>query len=225
MSIRKIAFGSLAAVVAGGVSLVLAPGASATATHNVTLTCQAPTTIYGDIGDTFIFTMANTCASNYEFYNSLDYDNGPAGFLQYVSSVNEIGLDLSTVDWYGYSDGLGTTTFTTILLSTNSSLMSLSVGDKVAEVDQDTAASSHDIVYGGSAVADVVGQTPPPVSQAVGMPISGSCLDVNDAALNWGGSTSGNWKASWQEWVNNGAGGSVCQRTLHYVGEGQWVSN
>ena len=95
----------------------------------------------------------------------------------------------------------------------------------MAEVDQDNAASAFDIIYGGSAVADVVDQSPPPVSQAVAMPVSGSCLDVKDADLNWGGAESGNWMPSWQQWVNNGTGGSVCQRTLNYVGAGKWAAS
>jgi hypothetical protein len=201
-------------IVGAAGSLVLAPTASAAETHYVTLTCQAPTTIYGDVGDTFIFTMANTCDSSYELYNSLNYDNGPEGFLE------NNGDDYY---WYVYSDGSGTTTITTILLSSNGGSAPLSVGDKVAEVDQDSVASAFDIIYGGSAVADVVDQSPPPVAQALAMPVSGSCLDVKDADLNWGGAESGNWKPSWQQWVNNGAGGSVCQRTLNYVGAGKWA--
>jgi hypothetical protein len=207
---------ALAMMVGAGGSVVLAPAANAAGTHYVTLTCQAPTTIYGDVGDTFIFTMANTCDSFYELYNTLNYDNGPDGFL-------ENNGDRS--DWYVYSDGSGTTTITTILLSSNGGSTPLSVGDKVAEVDQDSVATAFDIIYGGSAVADVVDQSPPPVAQAVAMPVSGSCLDVKDADLNWGGAESGNWKPSWQQWVNNGAGGGVCQRTLNYVGAGKWAAS
>ena len=215
---------AVALLVGAGASLVLAPAANAAGTHDVTLTCQAPTTIYGDVGDAFIFTMANTCDGAYELYNTLDYNIGPPGFLQYVSNVNLYGF-IPGADWYGYSDGSGTTIITTILLSTNGGSTPLSVGDKVAQVDQDSAASAFDIIYGGSAVADVVDQSPPPVSQAVAMPVSGSCLDVKDADLNWGGAESGNWKPSWQQWVNNGAGGGVCQRTLSYVGAGKWAAS
>ncbi len=42
-------------------SVAVAMMVGAGGTHDVTLTCQAPTTIYRDFGDTFIFTMANTC--------------------------------------------------------------------------------------------------------------------------------------------------------------------
>ena len=208
---------AVALMVGAGGSLVLAPAANAAGTHYVTLTCQAPATIYGDVGDTFIFTMANTCDSSYELYNALDYDNGPEGFLENNGDDSY---------WYVYSDGSGTTTITTILLSSNGGSTPLSVGDKVAEVDQDSAASAFDIIYGGNVVPNVVVQAPPPpppVSQAVAMPVSGSCLDVKDADLNWGGSASGNWKPSWQQWMNNGAGGGVCQRTLNYVGAGKWA--
>ncbi len=223
---------AVAMMVGAGGSLVLAPAASAAATHYVTLTCQAPTTIYGDVGDTFIFTMANTCSSSHELWNILDDINYDTGFLAFVSATNYGSLwDTSPAnnDWYGNSNGLGTTTFTTTLLQNNiyQNPLTLTAGGAVAVtyLYSQGVEVSFPIVYGGRAVADVVDQSPPPVPQAVTMPVSGSCLDVKDADLNWGGSVSGNWKPSWQQWVNNGAGGSVCQRTLNYVGAGRWAAS
>lgn len=58
--------------------------------------------------------------------------------------------------------------------------------------------------------------TPADVQQAVGMPASGSCAAVSDASLNWGDVPSGGWVASWGAWLNNGAGGAACVRTLTY---------
>jgi hypothetical protein len=219
---------ALAMMVGAGGSVVLAPAASAAETHNVTLTCQAPATIYGDVGDTFIFTMANTCSSNHELFNVLDDNNYAVGFLAFVSAVNYRTLwDTSPADndWYGYSNGSGTTTFTTTLLSTSggSPRLTLTVGSAVAVTDRGNAETALPIIYGGRLVSDIVDQTPPPVFQAVVTPISGSCLDVKDDDLNWGGAAAGSWKPSWQQWVNNGAGGSVCQRTLNYVGAGKWA--
>lgn len=225
---------ALAMMVGAGGSVVLAPAASAAETHYVTLTCQAPTTIYGDVGDTFIFTMANTCSSRHDLFNVLDDINYDTGFLAFVSANNDGGVwDTSPAnnDWYVLSDGSGTTTITTTLLQNNiyptPQTLTLTVGGAVAEAHYYVfpVEYSYPIIYGGRLVSDVADQTPPPVSQAVAMPVSGSCLDVKDADLNWGGSASGNWKPSWQQWVNNGAGGNVCQRTLNYVGAGKWAAS
>jgi hypothetical protein len=223
---------AVAMLVGAGGSVVLAPAASAAETHYVTLTCQAPTTIYGDVGDTFIFTMANTCSSNHELWNVLDDNDYDTGFLAFVSATNYGNIwDTSPAnnDWYGTSNGSGTTTFTTTLLQTNiyQNPLTLTVGGAVAitYLYSQQVEVSFPIIYGGNPVSDVADQTPPPVSQAVATPVSGSCLDVKDADLNWGGAESGNWKPSWQQWVNNGAGGGVCQRTLNYVGAGKWAAS
>ncbi len=51
--------------------------------------------------------------------------------------------------------------------------------------------------------------TPPPVYEAIAK--SGAC------------DTENGWAESWQHWVNAGAGGAVCERTLVYlVGQGNW---
>lgn len=68
-------------------------------------------------------------------------------------------------------------------------------------------------------------QTPLPVLQQVEVPVSGSCAVVDDAALNWGGASSGGWSASWAGWTRDGKGGAVCTRTLSYSNSlGHWVS-
>ena len=54
------------------------------------------------------------------------------------------------------------------------------------------------------------------VGQAVGLPASGTCADVDDADLNWSGVASGGWTAGWGTWLNDGAGGEACLRTLVY---------
>lgn len=58
--------------------------------------------------------------------------------------------------------------------------------------------------------------TPPDVIQAVGMPASGTCDDVADTALNWGDVASGGWSVGWGEWLDDGAGGVACVRTLTF---------
>ena len=60
---------------------------------------------------------------------------------------------------------------------------------------------------------------PRPVLQQVGVPVSGSCVDVDDSELGWGTGLTGGWGTSWAEWRN----GPVCTRTLRYGAAGWHV--
>jgi hypothetical protein len=53
--------------------------------------------------------------------------------------------------------------------------------------------------------------------QAVALPASGACTDVVDTDFGWGTGLAGGWNPSWQQWVNDGQGGPVCQRSIAYV--------
>lgn len=64
--------------------------------------------------------------------------------------------------------------------------------------------------------ADEESNTPADVYQAVGMPASGSCDAVTDTSLNWGDVASGGWSVGWGDWLNDGAGGVACVRTLTF---------
>ena len=67
------------------------------------------------------------------------------------------------------------------------------------------------------------GSMPPPVLQQFGKPSTGTCDEAAPADLNWGGSSSGGWGDSWARWMNSGAGGDVCTRTLVYNhSSGRW---
>jgi hypothetical protein len=206
-------------------SLGAAPTASAAATHRVTLTCQGPSTIYGEVGDTFIFTLADTCSIYWELENALQYINPVSGFLFLQSTPTNVGPrvggGIGAQVWGYYSNGLGTTTFTTTLLAADGNGNPLTLGGIVAIHDDDLATGFFNIVYGG---VSAPGQAPPPVLQAVGLPNSGSCLDIKDTHLNWGGASSGSWTKSWHQWMNGGAGGAVCQRTLYYAADGSWAA-
>ncbi len=74
-----------------------------------------------------------------------------------------------------------------------------------------------------NSAAPVSGATPPPVLQQFGKPSTGTCDETAPADLNWGGSSSGGWGDSWARWMNDGAGGDVCTRTLVYNNSsGRW---
>jgi len=64
-----------------------------------------------------------------------------------------------------------------------------------------------------------------PVQQAVGLPLSGTCADVDESLLEWAGNISGGWGQSWQQWVKEGAGGDVCTRMISYIrSTGTWAA-
>ena len=66
-------------------------------------------------------------------------------------------------------------------------------------------------------------QSPRPILQQFGKPSTGTCDEAAPADLNWGGSWSGGWGDSWARWMNDGAGGDVCTRTLVYNNSsGRW---
>ena len=74
-----------------------------------------------------------------------------------------------------------------------------------------------------SVIGDTGGQTPQPVLQQFGKPNDVTCDEAAPADLNWGGSASGGWGDSWARWMNDGAGGDVCTRTLVYSNSsGRW---
>jgi hypothetical protein len=64
--------------------------------------------------------------------------------------------------------------------------------------------------------AEADSTTPADVYQAVGMPASGSCESITDTGLNWGDVGSTGWSAGWGAWLNDGAGGAACVRTLTF---------
>lgn len=74
-----------------------------------------------------------------------------------------------------------------------------------------------------NSAAPSAGSMPPPVLQQFGRPSTGTCDEAAPADLNWGGSSSGGWGDSWARWMNDGAGGDVCTRTLVYSNSsGRW---
>lgn len=79
---------------------------------------------------------------------------------------------------------------------------------------------------GAAPTPEVTGTPAAPDSrhQAFGAPSTGTCDEAADPSLDWGGASAGGWTTSWQQWVNEGAGGAVCQRTLTYsASTGHWV--
>jgi len=62
--------------------------------------------------------------------------------------------------------------------------------------------------------------------QQFGLPASGNCEDGATEAMNWSGIPSGGWGISWAQWMNDGAGGAVCTRTVMYdTSTAKWTVN
>ena len=221
-------------------AVALSPSAHAVGTHNITMTCTTDITIYGEVGDTFVFAWGNSCSAStppWEMWNVSRPDAYPGGLLRLVSRTHADARYSSlptanpVLDWYVGTDNSGLTTATTTLMATANHYgrVDLSVGQQVAQID-DLVRTTFLIIYGGT-VAPVLpsgpGSTPEPpagpdpILQAVEMPASGSCTSVDSSTHNWAGVSNGGWHPSWHQWANSGRGGEVCQRTLAYA-NGAW---
>lgn len=78
----------------------------------------------------------------------------------------------------------------------------------------------------GSSSTEPVAESalPAPVVQEFGRPAAGTCDAAAPASLNWANVGSGGWGQSWSQWMNDGAGGFVCSRTLVYSNSlGGWT--
>ena len=60
------------------------------------------------------------------------------------------------------------------------------------------------------------GSSPASEIQQFGLPTSGNCEDGVTEAMNWSGIGMDGWGISWAQWMNAGAGGAVCTRTVVY---------
>lgn len=142
---------STVAMLAGAIAI--SPAAHA-ATHEVAVTCDVDLgdlVIYGEIGDTFIFSMDPTCTDDREDWqdwtlnNSLifnfDEDLAKPGMLEFVSVDGEAAVNDGDSAWWVESDGSGSTVITTRLLSaslvneTYVEAVPLTLDGKVAQFD------------------------------------------------------------------------------------------
>lgn len=85
------------------------------------------------------------------------------------------------------------------------------------------SASNVVIGSGGGGSSSSGSSAPSSVTQQFGLPSTGTCDEAAPESLNWAGVAPGGWGISWAQWMNDGAGGPVCTRTLGYVGSGWTV--
>lgn len=145
--------------------------ATQAATHDVPLSCGdgGSVTIYGDAGDTFVFTLGEGCTTAWELNNSLvfsvDEEQAQPGLLDFVSSANHEDRCTWSSDgsgnkyckaWWVQSSGSTTVTASLLAASLGNTKFPepviLEVGGKVAQVDDNTVANSATwtmILWGG----------------------------------------------------------------------------
>ena len=79
---------------------------------------------------------------------------------------------------------------------------------------------------GDSGSSETSGSAPASEIQQFGLPTSGNCEDGATEAMNWSGIGMDGWGISWARWMNDGAGGAVCTRTVMYdTSTAKWVVN
>ena len=75
---------------------------------------------------------------------------------------------------------------------------------------------------GNSSPTSATTTGPSALLQQVGLPLSGSCNDVDDHDLAWGTGLTGGWGPSWAQWPHGGRGGEVCSRMLEWSSGNGW---
>lgn len=199
--------GSLTSAVALLVGAVAVSPAAQAAEHAVDVVCDealGDITVYGDVGDTFVFTLASTCTDrrraegevDWELNNSLiyNYDESRAkpGLFAFVGAVNEGDSYAGEPSWWVASDGSGTTVVTATLMSaslgngTYPDPVSLTIGGKVAQVDNNVSGDGggpgagfkvRSIIYGGPGDGPSGGGSTAPVAPVVTFTLSSSAAD------------------------------------------------
>jgi hypothetical protein len=209
--------GGLAITTDGGATFTNRTTANGLGSNTVNGVHAVGSTVYAATsGGLSISTNGGTSFTNRTTANGLGSNtvNGVYAVGTTVYAATDAGVATST-------DGGATfTNYTTANgLASNTVFDVFAVGSTVyAATNAGLAIST--IVEGTSNPA----QIPPDVHQSVGLPRSGSCADVDDRELNWAGVSSGGWTPSWAQWLNSGAGGAVCNRTLRYLpGPGIWA--
>lgn len=162
-----------------------------------------------------------TCTTGVTYTSTLfdGWGNGAKGNVCYDdqdSTYFEIGLNSPNVTGAG-----------TVVISVPAGLLTapLTLGATTFEAiaSPDPTLNFDAIVSEATPVAVDTGSAPPSHVQGVGLPASGSCDEVDDADLGWGTGLAGGWAPSWGAWLNDGAGGPACIRTLAYdLGRNRW---
>lgn len=163
-----------------------------------------------------------TCTTGVTYTSTLfdGWGSGAKGNVCYDdqdSTYFEIGMNNPNVTGTG-----------TVVISVPAGLLTapLTLGTTIfqAIANPDPALNFDAIVSEAATVAVDPGSAPPSHVQGVGLPASGSCDEIDDAGLGWGTGLTGGWALGWGAWLNDGAGGTACIRTLAYdLGRNRWA--
>jgi len=149
-----------------------------------------------------------------------DYGLGLLSYEITVSEVNDDSIVMRTLVMSALTPRTGTYTTTstdftlTGLSPTGSYLISVRA---INDYGSGQPATTSIGLQPGEPDEDWIG--PAPVTQQFGAPSEATadrCAQSAPADLDWAGVPSGGWGVSWAQWINDGAGGMVCTRTLIY---------
>lgn len=211
---------------------LLAWAPSAYAATPVPVTCTESTiTIYGAVGDDFEFSSAGSCNDDWEINNTSDValQNGAPGWLQYITDTNVDQYTSNGVSnwWFAYFQDPRPSSVTVRLMAMNMNGSPFATGDTIAVFDNDMAVGGRSIVipivFGGQRSAVSTDEPWTVIRQGLPLPSEGSCAAVADEDFGWGTGLSEGWVTSWEQWVNAGQGGWVCNRTLVHKGGAVWM--
>lgn len=196
-SLQRLLIGATATAALALPSIVLASPASAAALSDTVAcggtTMRVPTSTPLAAGDTYTI--------NFTGCQEIDVVS-PS--LTPTSGATRVGV---TTRW--------TLTGSSVVFSVDSTpnpgllviIYKLADGGNIIMIDQPASASPQ---------AETAQTGPADVIQQTGVPASGNCTNVVDAEFAYGTKVSGGWGKSWARWINAGAGGAVCTRTLTY---------
>lgn len=227
---RGLVAGLLATLV-GAVSLTTAPAASAApAVVNVTVECPQPLSVTANVGDTIVFTFANSC--NYDpgvnewniwNLNAADGSGRYGGFLSLVGSSANLypscpqdGSDcefppyFSSDDWAVSSGTSAGISVTTILSALNGESQPLAITPGAA-----IAALNNDVSGVGTPVAIAIRWAGPRTSGDAAPVMMWQQSHGRASAAD---SCPSGYTPSWDTWPNGGTGGFVCNRFVPEYG-------
>lgn len=212
MGSRDLAFSALASALLVPGLVLLAPPANA---QSLSIDCSdyalgSTVSTSADPGETIAFTLVNCSTGSSPFL---------APYTAGITTPQFTGVSITTspqiVTDYSITAGTPDGTYTNVFrlydgLAPTSFEIYISVTVPRASAPTDAATVS----------------APPGVQQQVGRSETATCDEDGPVDLNWAGVGPGGWSESWAGWMNGGAGGFVCTRTLVYsTSQAKWVVN
>ena len=208
MKARRILASAAAAVmIAGGVTMAVAPSASA-ASYDVTVDCDADVWIgTPSAGDTLTFTLADGCTDPWNLYNLTSSTGGSniPGYLSLDDEDQSIGCreDGNAGRWCVWGPDVVPTTL--LAVNDEGGGAPLAQGVHLANLNDDNDTEFW-ILYG----------TEPSPSAGGGSAIPSWVQAYGRASMD--ATCEDGWNPSWQEWAVAVTGGWVCERSIPSLG-------